>query len=144
MIEGSHAVPSRVSAWWDSFLSSQRALKGLWQWLLINLGTGALLFVALEYLLYGMVERVRHLVAEALDGFSFERGMELLSWTEQVSMDELPAVQPNFRRWRRCHRALATGHLAVVAFLSNPVSSLAPRDALPEFFSSGLPHRGRN
>ena len=111
MIEGSHAVPSRVSAWWDSFLSSQRALKGLWQWLLINLGTGALLFVALEYLLYGMVERVRHLVAEALDGFSFERGMELLSWTEQVSMDELPAGSAELQAMAplppgTCHRAL--------------------------------------
>jgi len=66
---------------------------GYWQGLLINLGTGALLFVALEYLLYGTVERVTQLVRVALDAFSTERGTELLRWTDQVSIGELTAVQ---------------------------------------------------
>jgi hypothetical protein len=66
---------------------------GYWQGLLINLGTGVLLFVALEQLLYGTVEHVTKLVTQALDAFSAERGMELVRWTDQSSMDELPAVQ---------------------------------------------------
>jgi hypothetical protein len=36
--------------------------EGYWQGLLINLGTGVLLFVALEHMLYGSVERVTKLV----------------------------------------------------------------------------------
>lgn len=67
--------------------------EGYWQALLINLGTGALLFVALEYMLYGTVERVTKVLREALDAVSAERGMELVRWTEQVSTEELPAVQ---------------------------------------------------
>lgn len=67
--------------------------EGYWQGLLINLGTGALLFVALEQLLYGTAERVSRLVAEALDAYSSEPGMELVRWTEQLSMEDLPAVQ---------------------------------------------------
>jgi Flp pilus assembly protein TadB len=67
--------------------------EGYWQALLINLGTGALLFVALEYMLYGTVERVTKALREALDAVSAERGMELVRWTEQVSMEELPAVE---------------------------------------------------
>ena len=66
---------------------------GYWQGLLINLGTGALLFVALEYMLYGTVQQVTRLVTQALDAVSYERGMELVRWTEQVSIDELPGVQ---------------------------------------------------
>src|SRR5262245_34282422 len=67
--------------------------EGYWQGLLINLGTGALLFVALEYLLYGTVERVTRLVTEALASLSSERGIEWESWSEQLSSRELPAVQ---------------------------------------------------
>jgi hypothetical protein len=66
---------------------------GYWQGLLINLGTGVLLFVALEQLLYGTVEHVTKLVTQALAAISFEGGMELVRWTDQSSMDELPAVQ---------------------------------------------------
>lgn len=67
--------------------------EGYWQGLLINLGTGALLFVALEYMIYGTVERLTKLVTEALAGSTSERWTEIRSWAEQVSGDELLAVQ---------------------------------------------------
>jgi len=76
-----------------SVASSAARTEGYWQGLLINLGTGALLFVALEYMLYGTVERVTRVLRETLDAVSAERGMELVRWTEQVSMEELPAVE---------------------------------------------------
>jgi hypothetical protein len=50
--------------------------EGYWQELLINLGTGALLFAALEHMLYGTVQRVTRLVTEALHVFSSEPGIE--------------------------------------------------------------------
>jgi hypothetical protein len=67
--------------------------EGYWQSLLINLGTGALLFAALEHMLYGTVLRVTRLVTDALHAVSSERDTEWLSWAEQLSSDELPAVQ---------------------------------------------------
>jgi hypothetical protein len=67
--------------------------EGYWQGLLINLGTGALLFVAFEYMIYGTVERLTKLVTEALAGFSAERWTEMRSWAAQVSSDELRVVQ---------------------------------------------------
>ena len=67
--------------------------EGYWQGLLINLGTGALLFVALEYMIYGTAERLTRLVTEALHASSSERWSEMRTWGEQLSSDEVPAVQ---------------------------------------------------
>src|SRR5262249_51948557 len=66
---------------------------GYWQGLLINLGTGALLFAALEHMLYGTVQRVTTLVTDALHAFSSEPGIEWESWAQQVTVDTLPAVR---------------------------------------------------
>lgn len=66
---------------------------GYWQGLLINLGTGALLFVALEYVLYGAVTGVTKLVTDVMDASSAERWNEMQSWAEQLPIDNLPAVQ---------------------------------------------------
>ena len=66
---------------------------GYWQGLLINLGTGALLFAALEHMLYGTVQRVTKLVTDALHAFSSEPGIEWESWAEQLTIDKLPAVK---------------------------------------------------
>jgi hypothetical protein len=67
--------------------------EGYWQGLLINLGTGALLFAALEHMLYGTVQRVTRLVTEALRVFSSEPGIEWESWAAQLTIDKLPAVE---------------------------------------------------
>jgi len=67
--------------------------EGYWQGLLINLGTGALLFAALEHMLYGTVQRVTKLVREALDASRSGPGIDWVGWSEQLSIDELPAVQ---------------------------------------------------
>jgi len=67
--------------------------EGYWQGLLINLGTGALLFAALEHMLYGTVQRVTKLVSGALAAFSSQRGIEWESWAAQLAIRELPAVQ---------------------------------------------------
>jgi hypothetical protein len=49
-------------------------VEGYWQALFINLGTGVLLFVALEHALYGPAERLPRVITEALQAFSSERG----------------------------------------------------------------------
>ena len=67
--------------------------EGYWQGLLINLGTGALLFAALEHMLYGTVQRVTKLVTGALAAFSSQRGIEWESWATQLSNKGLPAVR---------------------------------------------------
>jgi hypothetical protein len=66
---------------------------GYWQGLLINLGTGALLFAALEHMLYGSVQHLTRLVTDALHVFSSEPGIEWENWAEQLTTDKLPAVQ---------------------------------------------------
>jgi len=75
------------------FLVLAARADGYWQALLINLGTGALLFAALEQMLFGAVERATKLVMETLHAFSSEPGIEWESWSEQVSIDKLPAVK---------------------------------------------------
>src|SRR5262249_20167798 len=55
--------------------------------------TGAILFVALEYMIYGPVERLTKLLTEVLAGSSSERWTEMRSWAAQVSSDESLAVQ---------------------------------------------------
>jgi hypothetical protein len=66
---------------------------GYVQALLINLGTGVLLFVGLEHALYAAAERLTTLVRETLKVFSSERWPELWSAAERLSLQEREALE---------------------------------------------------
>ncbi len=73
-------------------LAVAAAGDGYWQALLINLGTGVLLFVALEYALYGAADRLTKLITNALHGHPDERVLEMWNWADTLSVEAREAL----------------------------------------------------
>ena len=73
-------------------LAVAAAGDGYWQALFINLGTGVLLFVALEYALYGAAERLTALITNALHGQSDEGVLEMWNWADTLSVEAREAL----------------------------------------------------
>ena len=75
-----------------SCLPSLAAGDGYWQALLINLGTGILLFVALEYALYGAAERLTAFITSVLHGQPDGRTLEMWNWADTLSVEAREAL----------------------------------------------------
>ncbi len=73
-------------------LAVAAAGDGYWQALFINLGTGVLLFVALEYALYGAAERLTAFITNALHGQSDEGVLEMWNWADTLSVEAREAL----------------------------------------------------
>jgi len=68
-------------------LAVAAAGDGYWQALFLNLGTGVLLFVALEHALYGAAARLTALIRDALHSQSGEQVLEMWSWADALSVE---------------------------------------------------------
>jgi hypothetical protein len=65
---------------------------GYGQAVLINLGTGVVLFAALEHALYGTAERVTALVTELVQANSPERWLEMTYWADTLTSEAREAL----------------------------------------------------
>ena len=129
-----------------------------WQALLINLGTGVLLFVALEYSLYGAAERVTTMVNVVLRSYApDERWTEMMSWADSLTGESRQALAHQLQatspvtdakleelelelQW--IEQMNATEHtkgVSSVAVLTNYYGVQRVRDVLASFRASGQP-----